>query len=171
MLSVADWVLRLRLDMPTGAGVDAAEPDGDQEAVTRANELMRRRAAGGATRKDAVARVSGYFERNATARLALAYYYQEFILGLSTPQTVPMLNVVIALDLSGEGGSLITRSCFRDSSGPNAVTRRDLTGFLLANGLLTSAHLNEARLLAEQNERDGVCETARRRLCYRPKGK
>ena len=31
-------------------------------------------------------RVRGYFERNATARMAMAYYYQEFILGLAAPQ-------------------------------------------------------------------------------------
>ena len=170
VVSVGAWVLRLRLDMPTGAGVDAAEPDRDQEAVTRANELMRRRATGGATRKDAVARVRGYFERNATARLALAYYYQEFILGLSTPQTVPMLKVVIALNLSGEGAVSDYKKLLQGFIWSERGHARDLTGFLLANGLLTSAHLNEARLLAEQNERDGVCETARRRLRYRPKG-
>ena len=171
VVGVAAWVLRLRLDMPTAADVDAAEPDGDQEAVTRANELMRRRAAGGATREDAVARVRGYFERNATARLALAYYYQEFILGFSTPQTVPMLNVVIALNLSGEGAVSDYKKLLQGFIWSERGHARDLTGFLLANGLLTSAHLNEARLLAEQNERDGVCETARRRLRYRPKGK
>jgi len=43
--------------------------------------------------------------------------------------------------------------------------------FPLANGLLTPADLNEARLLAEQNERDGLCEMARQRLRYRPKSK
>ena len=170
VVSVAAWVLRLRLDMPTAADVDAAEPDGDQEAVTRANELMRRRSAGGATREDAVARVHGYFERNGTARLALAYYYQEFILGFSTPQTVPMLNVVIALNLSGEGAVSDYKKLLQGFIWSERGHARDLTGFLLANGLLTSAHLNEARLLAEQNERDGVCETARRRLRYRPKG-
>lgn len=77
VVSVAAWVLRLRLDMPTEAGVDAADPDGDQEVVTQASETVRREAAAGATRKDAVSRVLGYFERNATARLTLAYYYQE----------------------------------------------------------------------------------------------
>jgi hypothetical protein len=171
VVSVAAWVLRLRLDMPTEAGVDAAGPDGDQEAVTRANELVRQRAVGGAIRKDAVARVRGYFERNATARLALAYYYQEFILGFSTPQTVPMLNVVIALNLSGEGAVSDYKKLLQGFIWSERGHARDLTGFLLANGLLTSAHLNEARLLAEQNERDGVCETARRRLRYRPKAK
>jgi hypothetical protein len=171
VVSVAEWVLRLRLDMPTGAGVDAGGPDSDQEAVTRANELVRRRAVGGAVRKDAVARVRGYFERNATARLAMAYYYQEFILGFSTPQTVPMLNVVIALDLSGEGAVSDYKKLLQGFIWSERGHARDLTGFLLANGLLTSADLNEARLLAEQNERDGVCETARRRLRYRPKTK
>jgi hypothetical protein len=171
VVSVAAWMLRLRLDMPTEAGVDAAGPEGDQEAVTRANELIRRRAVGGAIRKDAVTRVRGYFERNATARLAMAYYYQEFILGFSTPQTVPMLNVVIALDLSGEGAVSDYKKLLQGFIWSERGHARDLTGFLLANGLLTSADLNEARLLAEQNERDGVCETARRRLRYRPKAK
>ena len=44
-----------------------------------------------------------YFERNGTARMAMAYYYQEYILGLAAPQPVPMTDVAIALDLSGEG--------------------------------------------------------------------
>jgi hypothetical protein len=169
VVSVADWVLRLRLDMPAEAGVDAADPDDDQQLVTRGNETMRRGAMAGATRKDAVARVRGYFERNATARLAMAFYYQEYILGLSAPQAVPMLNVVIALNLSGEGAVSDYKKLLQGFIWSERGHARDLTGFLLANGLLTSADLNEARLLAEQNERDGVCETARQRLRYRPK--
>jgi hypothetical protein len=47
---------------------------------------------------------------------------------------------------------------------------RDLAGFLLASGLLTSADLDEAKQVAAGNERDGVCEMARQRLQYRPKG-
>jgi hypothetical protein len=171
MVSVAAWVLRLRLDLPTEAGVDAADPDGDQAAVTQTSEIVRRGAAAGATRKDAVARVRGYFERNTTARLAMAYYYQEFILGFSPPQTVPMLNVVIALDLSGEGAVSDYKKLLQGFIWSERGHARDLTGFLLANGLLTPADLNEAMLLAEQNERDGVCETARQRLRYRPKSK
>jgi hypothetical protein len=172
VVSVAAWVLRLRLDMPAEAGVAATAPVGDQEAVvTQASEVTRRGAAPGATRKDAVPRVRGYFERNATARLAMAYYYQEFILGLSAPQTVPMLDVVIALNLSGEGAVSDYKKLLQGFIWSERGHARDLTGFLLANGLLTSADLNEAKLLAEQNERDGVCETARQRLRYRPKGK
>jgi hypothetical protein len=171
VVSVAAWVLRLRLDMPASAGADADDLERDQELVTLANETVRRGQASGATRKDAVARVRGYFSRNASARLAMAYYYQEFILGFSPPQTVPMLDVVIALNLSGEGAVSDYKKLLQGFIWSERGHARDLTGFLLANGLLTPADLNEARLVAEKNERDGVCETARQRLRYRPKGK
>lgn len=167
-VSVAAWVLRLRLDMPAEASAASAAPDGDKEAVTQASKPVRRGAAA-LTRKDAVARVRGYFERNTTARLAMAYYYQEFILGFSAPQTVPMLDVVIALNLSGEGAVSDYKKLLQGFIWSERGHARDLTGFLLANGLLTPADLNEARLAAEQNERGGVCETARQRLRYRPK--
>ena len=170
VVSVADWVLRLRLDMAAAAGDDATAPDGDREQVTVGNETVRRGAAG-AIRKDAVPRVRGYFERNATARLAMAYYYQEFILGISTPQTVPMLDVVIALNLSGEGAVSDYKKLLQGFIWSERGHARDLTGFLLTNRLLTPADLNEARLTADRNERDGVCEAARQRLRYRPKGK
>jgi hypothetical protein len=169
-VSVATWVLRLRLDMPAEASLAASAPDGGQKTVTVANMVRRRGAAAGATRPDAVARVRGYFERNAMARLAMAYYYQEFILGFSPPQTVPMLDVVIALNLSGEGAVSDYKKLLQGFIWSERGHARDLTGFLLANGLLTPADLNEARLLAERNERAGICETARQRLRYRPKG-
>ena len=173
-VSVADWVLRLRLDLPAEASVAVADPAGDvggKEAVTVGNPHLGRGAAAGAIRKDAVPRVRGYFERNAMARLAMAYYYQEFILGLSAPQTVPMLDVVIALDLSGEGAVSDYKKLLQGFIWSERGHARDLTGFLLANGLLTPADLNEARLVAERNERAGVCETVRQRLRYRPKSK
>jgi hypothetical protein len=169
LVSVAAWVLRLRLDMPAEARADTAEPDGNELPVTVGNTVVRRGTAAGATRKDAVARVRGYFERNATARLAMAYYYQEFILGVSPPQTVPMLDVVIALNLSGEGAVSDYKKLLQGFIWSERGHARDLTGFLLMNGLLTAADLNEARLVAEQNERAGVCDMARQRLRYRPK--
>jgi hypothetical protein len=149
-----------------------AEPVGDVGGKeTVGNPHVRRGAAAGAIRKDAVPRVRGYFERNAMARLAMAYYYQEFILGLSAPQTVPMLDVVIALNLSGEGAVSDYKKLLQGFIWSERGHARDLTGFLLSNGLLTSADLNEARLIADQNERNGVCEMARKRLRYRPKSK
>jgi hypothetical protein len=172
-VSVGAWVLRLRLEMTADAPAEAADPGGDQQPVTVGNTVVRRGpgASASAVRKDAVARVRGYFERNETARLAMAYYYQEFILGISPPQTVPMLDVVIALDLSGEGAVSDYKKLLQGFIWSERGHARDLTGFLLANGLLTPTDLNEARLLAERNERDGVCDMARRRLRYRPKGK
>ncbi|HEX7163311.1 MAG TPA: hypothetical protein VF223_19000 [Trebonia sp.] len=170
-VSVAAWVLRLRLEMPAEVPVDAVRLDGDQQPVTVGTTVTRRGGVAGATRKDAVARVRGYFERNATARLAMAYYYQEFILGFSPPQTVPMLDVVIALNLSGEGAVSDYKKLLQGFIWSERGHARDLTGFLLTNGLLTLADLNEARLVAEKNERDGVCDMTRQRLRYRPKGK
>jgi hypothetical protein len=170
-VSVATWVLRLRLDIPVDTQVAAPDRPGDQQAVTVGNIVTRRGALTSAVRKDAVPRVRGYFERNAMARLAMAYYYQEFILGFSPPQTVPMLDVVIALNLSGEGAVSDYKKLLQGFIWSERGHARDLTGFLLANGLLTAADLNEARLLAERNEREGVCETARQRLRYRPKSK
>jgi hypothetical protein len=170
-VSVATWVLRLRLDIPVGTQVAVPDRSGDQQVVTVGNIVTRRGALASAVRRDAVPRVRGYFERNAMARLAMAYYYQEFILGFSPPQTVPMLDVVIALNLSGEGAVSDYKKLLQGFIWSERGHARDLTGFLLANGLLTAADLNEARLLAERNEREGVCETARQRLRYRPKSK
>jgi len=167
LVSVATWVLRLRLETAASPRADAAVPSADPELTTQAGTVVRRGSAPG---DDAVARVRGYFERNATARLAMAYYYQEFILGLAAPQTVPMMNVVIALDLSGEGAVSDYKKLLQGFIWKERGHARDLADFLLANGLLTPADLDEARQVAADNERRGVCETARQRLQYRPKG-
>ena len=160
-------MVRLRLDMPTRPRADPAAPGDDAEATTRAGEIVRR---DGARAHDAVTRVRGYFQRNATARLTMAYYYQEFILGLPAPQTVPMMNVVIALNLSGEGAVSDYKKLLQGFIWSERGHARDLVGFLLANGLLTPADLDEAKHVVAANERDGVCEMARQRLQYRPKG-
>jgi hypothetical protein len=167
LVSVGTWVLRLRLDTPARAGTGPDVADGDRQVTTRAGTIVRR---GSVPAEDAVARVRGYFERNATARLAMAYYYQEFILGVAAPQTVPMMSVVIALDLSGEGAVSDYKKLLQGLIWSERGHARDLADFLLANGLLTPADLDEARQAAADNERRGVCEMARQRLQYRPKG-
>jgi hypothetical protein len=167
LVSIGAWVLRLRLDVPARPRADPAVPDGARQVTTQAVTIARRGSAPG---EDAVARVRGYFERNATARLAMAYYYQEFILGLAAPQTVPMMNVVIALDLSGEGAVSDYKKLLQGLIWKERGHARDLVDFLLANGLLTPADLDEARQVAAENERSGVCDMARQRLRYRPKG-
>jgi hypothetical protein len=166
LVSVGDWVLRLRLDTSAQTRSDPAVPDGDKSPTTQAGTIVRRTSEPG---ENAVARVRGYFERNTTARLAMAFYYQEFILGLAAPQTVPMINVVIALDLSGEGTVSDYKKLLQGFIWKERGHARDLADFLLANGLLTPADLDDARQAAAENERNGVCERARQRLQYRPK--
>jgi hypothetical protein len=163
MVSVGTWVVRLRHDVPARPRTDPADVEGDAQLTTKAVEI-------GAPGQEAVTRVRGYFQRNVTARLAMAYYYREFILGLPAPQTVPMMNVVIALNLSGEGAISDYKKLLQGLVWSERGHARDLTGFLLANGLLTPADLDEARQVAADNERRGVCEMARQRLQYRPKG-
>ena len=124
---------------------------------------------GSPPREDAVAHVRGYFERNATARMAMAYYYQEFILGLAAPQAVPMMDVVIALDLSGEGAVSDYKKLLQGFIWQERGHSRDLAEFLLSNGLLTQADLDLARKVAIDHERSGQSEMAKQRLQYRPK--
>ena len=168
LVSVGPWVLRLRLDEASRRPAEPAVPADGKQLTTRAGTIVRRGSEPG---EDAVARVRGYFERNVTARLAMAYYYQEFILGLAAPQTVPMITVVIALDLSGEGAVSDYKKLLQGLIWKERGHARDLADFLLANGLLTPADLDEARQVAAENERTGVCEIARQRLQYRPKEK
>ena len=168
LVSVGPWVLRLRLEVSGRRPAEPPVPADGQQLTTRAGTIVRRGSEPG---EDAVGRVRGYFERNVTARLAMAYYYQEFILGLAAPQTVPMITVVIALDLSGEGAVSDYKKLLQGLIWKERGHARDLADFLLANGLLTPADLDEARQVAAENERTGVCEIARRRLQYRPKGK
>ena len=167
LVSVGSWVVRLRHEAPERSRVEPARR-GNNEGITRESEFTRRGDAPGADAV-AVARVRSYFQRNARARLAMAFYYQEFILGGPTPQPVPMLNVVIALDLSGEGAVSDYKKLLQGFIWQERGHARDLAGFLLGNGLLTPADLDEARRVAEENERVGVCEQARQRLKYRPK--
>jgi hypothetical protein len=168
LVSVGPWVVRMRLEMAASRPAEPPVSDLGQQVTTRAGTIVRRGSGPG---EDAVARVRGYFERNVTARLAMAYYYQEFILGLAAPQTVPMIDVVIALDLSGEGAVSDYKKLLQGFIWKERGHARDLADFLLANGLLTPADLDEARQVAAENERKGICEIARQRLQYRPKGK
>jgi len=168
LVSVGPWVLRLRLETSASPVPDPPVPDGGKQETTRAATVVRRSGEPG---EDAVVRVRGYFARNAAARLAMAYYYQEFILGLAAPQTVPMMSVVVALDLSGEGAVSDYKKLLQGFIWKERGHARDLADFLLANGLLTPADLDEARQVAAENERNGVCEIARQRLQYRQKGK
>jgi len=167
LVSVGAWVLPLRLDLPASPPPDA--PDGDEPALTGDGTVQAARRAGPPL-QDAAAHVRSYFARNATARMAMAYYYQEYILGLPAPHPVPMMDVVIALDLTGEGAVSDYKKLLQGFIWKERGHARDLADFLLSHALLTPADLDQARQVAAGNERSGVCERARQRLRYRPKG-
>jgi hypothetical protein len=171
LVSVATWVLRLRLDVPARSRTEPAAPGTDKQPATQDGKVLDKASLSGRSsspRADAEARVRGYFERNTTARIAMAYYYQEYILGLAAPQTVPMIDVVIALDLSGEGAVSDYKKLLQGFIWKERGHARDLADFLLSNGLLTPVDLDQAIQTAASNQRSGVCETARQRLKYRP---
>jgi hypothetical protein len=174
LVSVGTWVLALRLDVPARPRTQPPAPHHDQQPPTQDGKVLAsasRARRGSPPREDAVAHVRGYFERNATARMAMAFYYQEYILGLPAPQTVPMMDVVVALDLSGEGAVSDYKKLLQGFIWKERGHARDLADFLLSHGLLTPADLGQARQIAAENERSGVREMARQRLQYRPKAK
>ncbi len=173
LVSVGAWVLPLRLDGAPAPGRRPAQPPRDEQPRTRDSTVLRNALAarqGSPAVDDAVAHVRGYFERNGTARMAMAYYYQEYILGAPAPHPVQMMDVVIALDLTGEGAVSDYKKLLQSFIWKERGHARDLADFLLSHALLTPADLDQARQVAAENERSGVCERARQRLRYRPKG-
>jgi hypothetical protein len=168
LVSVAQWVLRLRLEFAAEPASPPPGAPGDTQPVTQDGRVLSG-GSPGEPGEEAVTRVRAWFDRNNTARLAMAFYYQEYILGLSAPATVPMMDVVVALDLSGEGAISDYKKLLQGLIWNERGHSRNLAGFLLANGLLTPVDLDQSRQLAARNERSGVTETARKRLQYRPR--
>jgi hypothetical protein len=170
LVSVSSWVLPLRLDAaerPAAATGPGHEQPETQEKRVQPNGPPGRR--GSPARPDAPDRVRAYFARNAAARLAMAYHYQELILSLPGAQPVPMMEVVIALDLSGEGAISDYKKQLQGLIWKERGHPRELAEYLLTHGLLTPADLEAAREAAAANERSGKSELARKRLKYKPR--
>jgi hypothetical protein len=174
LVCVGSWVLRLRIEVPAQRPAGPAAPRGDEQPPTQDAKVLANGSAGrpgSRPRQEAVARVRAYFERNGTARMAMAYHYQEYILGLAAPQPVPMMEVVVALDLSGEGTISDYKKLLQGFIWSERGHQRELAEFLLSNGLLTPVDFEAARRAALANERSGRSEMARKRLQYRVKKK
>jgi hypothetical protein len=171
LVSVGPWVLGLRLEPSPRPPASPAATTGEKQPPTQDVSAGAAGAARQATppRPDASDRVRGYFERSRTARLAMAYYYQEYIQGTPAPQAVPMMDVVIGLDLSGEGAVSDFKKLLQGLIWKERGHARDLADFLLSQALLTPADLDEARRAVADNERRGICDQARQRLQYRPR--
>ena len=170
LVSVGSWVLPLRLeaaDSPSVPSVPIHEQPETQEKRVQPNGSPSRR--GSPPRPDAPDRVRAYFARNTAARLAMAYHYQELVLGLPGAQPVPMMDVVIALDLSGEGAISDYKKQLQGLIWKERGHPRELAEYLLTHGLLTQADLDAAREAAAANERSGKSEQARKRLRYKPR--
>jgi hypothetical protein len=170
LVSVGTWVLPLRLDA-AARQPEPAGPRRDKLPTTMNSRILSKDspAAGSGVREDAVPHVRSYFQRNATARMAMACYYQEYIRGAPAPHPIAMMDVVIALNLTGEGAVSDYKKLLQGFIWRERGHARDLAHFLLSNALLTPADLDEALAAAADNERRGVCQAARQRLRYRPK--
>jgi hypothetical protein len=173
LVSVGKWVLPLSIDVPVDRRDNPTIPhSSDQPRTQQERQLDYSLAAGGAGKPplpDAVGKVRAYFDRNDTACMAMAFYYQQFILGAVAPQEVPMVEVAIALDLNGEGTVSDYKKELQRRIWNEQRHQRDLAEFLLANGLISAADLDRANQAAIANERNGRSQTARERLRYRPR--
>lgn len=173
LVSVGKWVLPLSIDVPVDRRDNPTIPhSSDQPRTQQERQLEYSPAAGGAGKPplpDAVGKVRAYFDRNDTACMAMAFYYQQFILGSVAPQEVPMVEVAIALDLNGEGTVSDYKKELQRRIWNEQRHQRDLAEFLLANGLISAADLDRANQAAIANERNGRSQTARERLRYRPR--
>jgi hypothetical protein len=171
LVSVGKWVLPLSIDVPVDRRDNPTIPGSSDQPRTQ-QQLEYSPAAGGAGKPPlpgAVGNVRAYFGRNDTACMAMAFYYQQFILGAVAPQEVPMVEVAIALDLNGEGTVSDYKKELQRRIWNEQRHQRDLAEFLLANGLISAADLDRANQAAVANERNGRSQTARERLRYRPR--
>ena len=175
LVSVGKWVLPLNIDVPADRSDNPTVPHStDQPRTQQERHLDYRPAAPGdgtPPLPDAAGKVRAYFDRNDTACMAMAFYYQQFILGAVAPQEVPMVEVAIALDLNGEGTVSDYKKELQRRIWNEQRHQRDLAEFLLANGLISHADLARANRAAVANELSGKSEMARERLRYRPRKK
>ena len=170
-VSVGKWPLQVYSDVPVPRRQDPTAPASNGQLTTLEE---RTRVPGAPVRgrgappvPDAVPDVRAYLERKGEARMAMAYYYQNFIGGAVAAQAIPMIEVAIALDLTGEGAVSDYKKELQRLIWHEQGHARELAEFLLANGLLTKADLDLSEKVAAANEASGKAQSARDRLRYR----
>jgi hypothetical protein len=172
VVSVGKWTLPLRISASEDEPQQSAEPAGAVLGPTKENTVGAAAQGSGSASPalpDAVSKVDAYFKRNGLARMALAYYYRDYILGTVAPRTTPMIDVAIALDLSAEGTVGEFKKELQRRIWNEQHHQRELAQFLLANGLIGRPDLDRALRVAAANEASGRTQVARDRLNYRPK--
>jgi hypothetical protein len=115
---------------------------------------------------DAIARVTRYFARNPAARLAMAYYYQDFIRGAFAPHPVPIAEVALALDLPSESSVSEYKKELQRRIWNSQGHQRELGEFLLSRRLIGAADLAKAMKMAADNEAAGRSGLIAARLGY-----
>ena len=171
VISVGKWVLPLRIVTAQDDDQRPVEASGEDPGPAREEKntvgptLVP--GSGGPALPDAVSRVDAYLERNGLARMALAYYYRDYILGTVAPQTTSMIEVAIALDLSSEGTVGEFKKELQRRIWNEQHHQRQLAQFLLTNGLIGRPDLARALRVAAANEASGRTKQARERLSYR----
>lgn len=170
LVGVGKWVLPICVDVtPDGRDNPTVPVDASMPATRDISVHVAAAAAQIQPVPDAVERVAGYFKRNQAARLAMAYYFQEFIRGEFAPHAAPIADVAVALDLSNEAAVSEYKKELQRRIWNEQGHQRELSEFLLLHGLLTDSDLDEAIRTAAQNAASGRAEQARQRLRYRNK--
>ncbi|HET7244519.1 MAG TPA: hypothetical protein VFJ07_06750 [Streptosporangiaceae bacterium] len=171
VVSVGKWILPLRISTTEDDPQRPEEPAGTVLGPTKENTVGAAQMPGSASPAlpDAVSKVDAYFKRNGLARMALAYYYRDYILGTVAPRTTAMIDVAIALDLSAEGAVGEFKKELQRRIWNEQHHQRELAQFLLANGLIGRPDLDRALRVAAANEASGRTKVARDRLNYRHK--
>jgi hypothetical protein len=171
VVSVGKWILPLRISASPEVrpgGLPGADLGRGREEKNTVGPAVVPGPASPAL-PGAVPRVAAYFKRNGVARMALAYYYRDYILGTVAPQATPMIDVAIALDLSSEGTVGEFKKELQRRIWNEQHHQRQLAQFLLANGLIGRPDLERAIRVAAANEASGRTKVARERLNYRRK--
>jgi len=158
LVSVGKWVAALRINVPAGSRDQPTDSAGDNQPPTADHRSWASGAppAGNPPQPGAAASVRALFERNGMACMTIAYYYQHFIRGtMSAPQTVPMIDVAIALDLNGPGTVSDYKRELQRCIWSEQGHQRDLPEFLLSNGLITAPGLAGNPGQGGEHERTG----------------
>lgn len=171
LVSVGRWPLQLFVNVPAYRGADLGAADMESELSTVAGAALTQGFPGlrhhDPPRPDAVARARAYLDRSRYGRLALAYYYQRYVLADLAPQPVRMSDVAAALDLAGEAAVSEYKKELQRLIWGEQGHQHELAQFLIAHGLIGRADLDRANQMAADNRREGKVAQARERLRYR----
>jgi hypothetical protein len=170
LVSVGKWPLQLFVNVRAYKGADLEASDKGDGLSTLAGAVTQDFPGlqhHNSPRADAVDRARAYLERSKYGRLALAYYYQRYILADLAPQPVRMSDVAAALDLASEAAVSEYKKELQRLIWGEQGHQHELAQFLIAHDLIGREDLDRANQIAVDNQREGKVAQARERLRYR----